>query len=203
MQQFIHRHPANRQLYVAFSTDGGKDYRRTNGNLRRYPVVGIPNLGMSLDICAGRVWAATAYRSATDKPRDSDVFLTSRTVGGGAAQALMTSTSDDRRVRDATVTCVGGDLIAIGGNHFIHAARRNIDLTVILMNNSIYGMTGGQAGPTTPLGARGTTAPYGNPELPFNLPYLLTAAGANLVGGCCRIGPEQIAAMSRSITNSG
>jgi hypothetical protein len=102
------------QLYVAFSTDGGKDYRRTNGNLRRYPVVGIPNLGMSLDICAGRVWAATAYRSPTDKPRDSDVFLTSRTVGGGAAQALMTSTSDDRRVRDATVTCVGGDLIAIG-----------------------------------------------------------------------------------------
>jgi hypothetical protein len=102
------------QLYVAFSTDGGKDYRRTNGNLRRYPIVGIPNLGMSLDICAGRVWAATGYRSPTDKAGDSDVFLTSRTIGGGAAQALMTSTSDDRRIRDATVTCVGGDLIAIG-----------------------------------------------------------------------------------------
>ena len=102
------------QLYLAFSADGGKDYRRSNGNLRRYPVVGIPTLGMSLDICAGRVWAATAYRSPSDKARDSDVFLTSRTIGGGAAQALMTSTADDRRVRDATVTCAGGDLIAIG-----------------------------------------------------------------------------------------
>jgi hypothetical protein len=102
------------QLYLAFSTDGGRDFRRTNGNLRRYPIVGIPTLGMSVDICAGRVWAATAYRSATDKARDSDVFLTSRTIGGGAAQALMTSTADDRRVRDVTVSCVGGDLIAIG-----------------------------------------------------------------------------------------
>lgn len=102
------------QLYLAFSSDGGQDYRRSNGNLRRYPIVGIPKLGMSIDICAGRVWAATAYRSSSDKASDSDVFLTSRTVGGGAAQALLTSTADDRRVRDVTVACVGGDLIAIG-----------------------------------------------------------------------------------------
>ena len=102
------------QLYVAFSTNGGRDYRRSNGNLRRYPVVGTPTLGMSLDICAGRVWAGTVYSSPSDKRGDSDVFLTSRTIGGGAAQALLTSTADDRRVRDVTVTCVGGDLIAIG-----------------------------------------------------------------------------------------
>lgn len=74
-----------------------------------------------------------------------------------------------------------GDLAAIGGNHLIHAARRNVDLTVICTNNFNYGMTGGQAGPTTPYGARSTTTPFGNPELPFNLPYLLAAAGANFV----------------------
>lgn len=102
------------QLYLAFSTNGGKDYRRSNGNLRRYPIVGEPRLGLSLDICDGRVWAASAYRSSSDKAGDSDVFLTSRTIGGGAAQALLTSTKDDRRVRSVTVSCVGSDLIAIG-----------------------------------------------------------------------------------------
>jgi hypothetical protein len=102
------------QLYIAFSTNGGRDYRRTNGNLRRYPIVGEPSLGLSLDICANRVWAGTGYHSSSDKGGDSDVFLTSRTIGGGAAQALMTSTADDRRVRDVTVSCVGNDLIAIG-----------------------------------------------------------------------------------------
>jgi len=71
-----------------------------------------------------------------------------------------------------------GDLFAIGGNHFIHAARRNIDLTVLCVNNFNYGMTGGQFGPTTPLTARGTTAPYGNYENPFNLPYLAASSGA-------------------------
>jgi len=80
-----------------------------------------------------------------------------------------------------TVFSGDGDLAAIGGNHLIHAARRNVDVKVICVNNFNYGMTGGQVGPTTPYGARGTTAPYGNPELPFNLPYLLAAAGANYI----------------------
>ena len=74
-----------------------------------------------------------------------------------------------------------GDVVAIGGNHLIHAARRNIDLKIICINNFNFGMTGGQFGPTTPKGARATTAPYGNPEMPFNLPYLLGAAGANYI----------------------
>lgn len=84
---------------------------------------------------------------------------------------------------DLTVSVFSGDgdLTAIGGNHLIHAARRNIDLKVICANNFNYGMTGGQCGPTTPVGARMTTTPYGNPEKPFNLPYLLAAAGANYV----------------------
>ena len=71
-----------------------------------------------------------------------------------------------------------GDLTAIGGNHFIHAARRNMDLTVILVNNFIYGMTGGQVAPTTPISAIASTTPYGNFEQTFNLPYLAESCGA-------------------------
>lgn len=85
-----------------------------------------------------------------------------------------------------------GDLVAIGGNHLIHAARRNLDLKVICINNFNYGMTGGQVGPTTPRGARATTAPYGNPELPFNLPYLLAAAGANYVSRWTTLHARQV-----------
>jgi len=71
-----------------------------------------------------------------------------------------------------------GDLFAIGGNHFIHAARRNMDLLVICINNFNYGMTGGQVGPTTPFKSYTTTSPYGNIEHPFNLVHLAAAAGA-------------------------
>ena len=74
-----------------------------------------------------------------------------------------------------------GDLAAIGGNHLIHSARRNMDMTIICINNFNYGMTGGQMGPTTPLDARSTTTPYGNMEYPFNLPYLVAASGATYV----------------------
>ncbi len=71
-----------------------------------------------------------------------------------------------------------GDLTAIGGNHFIHACRRNLDMTVILINNFIYGMTGGQVAPTTPRTATASTTPFGNFEEPFNLPYLAESSGA-------------------------
>ena len=74
-----------------------------------------------------------------------------------------------------------GDCTGIGGNHFIHAARRNIDLTVILLNNYIYGMTGGQLAPTAPKGSIATTAPYGNIEQAFNISELAKALGANYV----------------------
>jgi 2-oxoglutarate ferredoxin oxidoreductase subunit beta len=74
-----------------------------------------------------------------------------------------------------------GDATAIGGNHFIHAARRDIDLTVVLFNNWIYGMTGGQVSPTTPEGIRATTAPFGNLEPSFDISGLAIAAGASFV----------------------
>jgi len=72
-----------------------------------------------------------------------------------------------------------GDIAAIGGNHLIHAARRNIGLTVVVMNNNIYGMTGGQYSPTTPTGEYGTTAPYGNLDRSFDIAGLAYGAGAS------------------------
>jgi 2-oxoglutarate ferredoxin oxidoreductase subunit beta len=74
-----------------------------------------------------------------------------------------------------------GDISAIGGNHLIHAARRNIDISVICVNNSVYGMTGGQVAPTTQLGGITSTTPYGNVEPPFNLVSLAAASGATYV----------------------
>jgi len=74
-----------------------------------------------------------------------------------------------------------GDIVGIGGNHFIHAARRNMDILVICVNNFNYAMTGGQVAATTPIDANASTAPYGNFEFPFSLPYLAEAAGATYV----------------------
>jgi 2-oxoglutarate ferredoxin oxidoreductase subunit beta len=75
-----------------------------------------------------------------------------------------------------------GDAVAIGGNHFIHAARRNIDLTAIIINNAVYGMTGGQTSPTTPYGMETTTAVYRNVEHAFRIAELAVTAGAVFVG---------------------
>ena len=80
------------------------------------------------------------------------------------------------------ITVMGdGDATAIGGNHFIHAARRNLDLTAIIINNQIYGMTGGQFSPTTPYGAKATTASYGHVEHAFSIAELAVTAGASFV----------------------
>jgi 2-oxoglutarate ferredoxin oxidoreductase subunit beta len=84
---------------------------------------------------------------------------------------------------DSRVVIVAGDgdTSAIGGNHFIHAARRNIDMTLITVNNSIYGMTGGQAAPTTPFSSVTVTTPYGSIERRFDLCRLMEAAGATYI----------------------
>jgi 2-oxoglutarate/2-oxoacid ferredoxin oxidoreductase subunit beta len=74
-----------------------------------------------------------------------------------------------------------GDISAIGGNHLIHAARRNMDMTVVCANNGIYGMTGGQVASTTPIGSRTSTTPKGNQEPPFDLCKLVEAAGGTFV----------------------
>ncbi len=74
-----------------------------------------------------------------------------------------------------------GDATAIGGNHFIHGARRNLDINLIVFNNNIYGMTGGQCSPTTETTKRATTTPYGNPDSAFDISKLAEAAGASYV----------------------
>jgi 2-oxoglutarate ferredoxin oxidoreductase subunit beta len=79
------------------------------------------------------------------------------------------------------VTAGDGDISAIGGNHLIHACRRNIDMTIICVNNQIYGMTGGQVAPTTPYTSVTTTTPYGSIERPFDLSKLAISAGATMV----------------------
>ncbi len=97
-----------------------------------------------------------------------------------------------------------GDAAAIGGNHLIHAARRNLDVTVICANNYIYGMTGGQVSPTTPEGDVSTTTPYGNPEPPFDLCELVIGAGAPHVERWTTAHPVQLkAAIGRALDREG
>jgi len=102
------------------------------------------------------------------------------------------------------VTLGDGDCAAIGGNHLIHACRRNVDLTAIVYNNFNYGMTGGQVGPTTPLEAIASTAPYGNLEPPFDLCKLTEAAGATYVArGAVYYVRELISLIERGIQHKG
>ena len=96
----------------------------------------------------------------------------------GRAIAFATGIKMAKPELEVIVITGDGDASAIGGNHLIHAARRNIGLTVVVFNNSIYGMTGGQYSPTTPRGDFGTTAPYGNIDRPFDIAQLAAGAGA-------------------------
>jgi 2-oxoglutarate ferredoxin oxidoreductase subunit beta len=99
----------------------------------------------------------------------------------GRALAFATGLKMVRPDMKVIVVMGDGDALAIGGNHFIHAARRNIGLTAIIVNNFAYGMTGGQYSPTTPTGALATTAPYGHIEQPFPIVELAKASGAAFV----------------------
>jgi 2-oxoglutarate ferredoxin oxidoreductase subunit beta len=117
----------------------------------------------------------------------------------GRALPFATGLALGRPELTVTVISGDGDLIGIGGNHFIHAARRNMDLLVILVNNFIYGMTGGQNAPTTPLTARSSTMPFGNFERPFNLPHLAATCGATYVA---RWTSMHTAQMTRTFTEA-
>ncbi len=105
---------------------------------------------------------------------------------------------------DVVVFTGDGDAASIGGNHLIHAARKNINLTVICLNNNIYGMTGGQISPTSPKGSFGTTAPYGSNDAPFNLSELVKAAGASYVARWTSTHPVQLSnAIKKGLNNNG
>ncbi len=97
-----------------------------------------------------------------------------------------------------------GDSASIGGNHLIHAARRNVNLTVICINNNIYGMTGGQISPTSPKGSYGTTAPYGSRDSPFDLANLVKSAGASYVARWTTTHPIQLyKSIQKGLENEG
>jgi len=97
-----------------------------------------------------------------------------------------------------------GDTGAIGGNHFIHACRRNLDLTILCINNGLYGMTGGQVAPTTSTGVKTTTTPYGNTEESFDLCKMAETAGATYVARWTTAHPRQaIKAMTKGIRKKG
>lgn len=110
-------------------------------------------------------------------------YMNFNTVHTAHGRALTFATGIKLARPELTVLVItgDGDATAIGGNHFIHAARRNIDLTTIIFNNSIYGMTGGQYSPLSPTGSKATTAPFGHIERPFDVAALAVAAGATYV----------------------
>ncbi|MBN1291194.1 MAG: 2-oxoglutarate synthase [Candidatus Latescibacteria bacterium] len=149
--------------------------------------------------CGNGILAQSILRAIDEEKLDMDDFVFVSGIGCAAwipspffhADVLHTThgrpiafatgvklAAPDRRVM---VVSGDGDLLAIGGNHFIHAARRNLNMTVICVNNSIYGMTGGQVAPTTPMGLKTMTSPYGNVENSFDISELAAAAGATYV----------------------
>ena len=111
------------------------------------------------------------------------VYVDLNTLHTTHGRALTFSTGIKLAKPELTVmTIMGdGDATGIGGNHFIHAARRNIDITAVIINNQIYGMTGGQYSPTTPYGSTATTASHGHVEQAFSIAELAVTAGASFV----------------------
>jgi len=118
-------------------------------------------------------------------------FHTLHTIHGRAL-AFATGVKMSRPEVNIIVPMGDGDALAIGGNHFIHAARRNIDITAIVMNNRIYGMTGGQYSPLSGYGIRATTAPYMNIDHDFDVVELAKSAGATFVARTTTYHVQQI-----------
>lgn len=122
----------------------------------------------------------------------------------GRAIAVATGMKMARPELKVIVITGDGDASAIGGNHFIHAARRNIDLSIFVFNNNIYGMTGGQYSPTTPMGDYGTTAPYSNIDQSFDIADLAKYSGATFVArGTVWHVNKTIRLMERAILHKG
>ncbi|MDO4581048.1 MAG: thiamine pyrophosphate-dependent enzyme [Bacillota bacterium] len=139
-------------------------------------------------------WARAMEEVAIDKDNTiavSGIGCSSRITGyldlntlhtaHGRALPFATGCKMAKPDMDVFIFSGDGDCSAIGGNHFIHACRRNMDMTMIVINNNIYGMTGGQFSPLTPFGKKGTTAPYGSVDRCFDLCELAMGAGATFV----------------------
>ncbi|MEW6033582.1 MAG: 2-oxoacid:ferredoxin oxidoreductase subunit beta [Chloroflexota bacterium] len=165
-----------------------QDYLRTK---KKFPTVWCPGCGIGI-VLGGVIRGVARLKLNKDEvallsgigctgrmPVYAD-FNTLHTTHGRAL-TFATGLKLARPGLKVIVVMGDGDALAIGGNHFIHAARRNLDLTAIVVNNGIYGMTGGQQSPTTPLSARAITTPYGNIDQPFDVCFLAKAAGASFV----------------------
>lgn len=146
-----------------------------NGILMRDVAQAIDNLGLDHDkvVIVSGIGCSSRAAGYMD-------FNTIHTTHGRAI-AFATGIKMANPELEVIVIAGDGDISAIGGNHLIHAARRNIGLTVVVFNNNIYGMTGGQYSPTTPRGEKGTTAPYGNIDRSFDIAGLAYGAGASYV----------------------
>ncbi len=146
-----------------------------HGNVLRGIATALDRLNLNLDqvVCVGGIGCAGR----------SPFYLKTGAMHTthGRALAFATGLKTARPELTLLVTMGDGDAAAIGGNHFIHACRRNLDLTAIVYNNGTYGMTGGQQAPTTPAGMRSTTTPLGSIEPPFDICELAAAAGATYV----------------------
>ena len=144
-----------------------------NGIIMRDVAQAIENLGLSRNqtVIVSGIGCSSRAAGYMD-------FNTIHTTHGRAI-AFATGIKLANPELEVIVIAGDGDISAIGGNHLIHAARRNIGLTVVVMNNSTYGMTGGQYSPTTPTNAYGTTAPYGNLDRSFDIAGLAYGAGAS------------------------
>ncbi len=144
-----------------------------NGIIMRDIAQAIENLGLSRDktVIVSGIGCSSRAAGYMD-------FNTIHTTHGRAI-AFATGIKLANPSLEVIVVAGDGDISAIGGNHLIHAARRNIGLTVVVMDNNIYGMTGGQYSPTTPTGAYGTTVPYGNLDRSFDIAGLAFGAGAS------------------------
>ena len=146
-----------------------------NGTIVRELIQAVDQLGWSKDKVA--VIGGIGCSGRTPFILDFNTMHTTH----GRALAFATGVKLARPELHVVVTSGDGDTAGIGGNHFIHACRRNIDLTLLVFNNGLYGQTGGQLAPTTPVGARTATTRTGNIDPPFDIAQLALAAGASFV----------------------
>jgi len=169
-----------------------------NGILMRDVAVAIDRLGLDREkvVIVSGIGCSSRAAGYMD-------FNTIHTTHGRAI-AFATGIKMANPELEVIVITGDGDCSAIGGNHLIHAARRNIGLTVVVFNNNIYGMTGGQYSPTTPNGEKGTTAPYGNIDRPFDIAQLAAGAGASYTArGTAYHTQQTIAVIEQGIKHKG
>ncbi len=168
------------------------------GNVLNYTLRAVDSIGLDIDrtvFCSG-----IGCSSRLPGYIDADGLHTTH----GRAIAFATGVKVYAPELTVVVFTGDGDMAGIGGNHFIHAARRNVDMTVICINNFNYGMTGGQVSPTTPTDDLSATTPYGNLEQPFDLCRLAIGAGAPFVARWTMGYPyETIAAVESALRTKG